>query len=239
LRTAKSNKDLDVNLDQQVAAARAQVLSAQATADLARQSLADATIRSPFTGRVAGKPVQVGTVLSPGAPVARLIGSSGVYFEGEVPESQIAEIMPGKPVSVRFDALPGQSFGGSVVAINPLGDSVGRLFKVRISLAGLTESVRPGMFARGQIQLRMVPSATVVPKTAVRTEGNETFVFVLEGGVAKKRPVVMGIEKDDIVQITNVRGGEQIITKGQFDVKDGDKVKLDTQDPGEAAKVEN
>lgn len=231
LRNAKIAQSLDVNFDEQVAAARAQVSTALAAVDLARQNLADATVRSPFTGRVSGKPTQVGTMVSPGTPIVRLIGEQGIYFEGEVPEGRVAEIMPGREVAVRLDALGGVGFTGRVVAVSPLGESVGRLFKVRIQFEQADPSIKPGMFARGIIKLRTMESAILVPTSAVVTEGQSSHVFILEGGKAKQRPVVKGIERGQDVQITNVRAGEQVVVQGQFQLKDGDPAIVEGQEP--------
>lgn len=225
LRTARAQKELDVTLIQQVSAARAQVQTAQAGVDLARQNLADATIRSPFSGRVSGKPLQVGAVLAPGTPVARLIGADGIYFEGQVPEKQVASILPGKQVTVRFDALPGRTFQGTIATVNPQGSSVGRQFSVRITLQNPPEEAKAGMFARGDITLRTIDQAVMVPKTAVLGEGGESHVFVLIGDSAAKRSVVRGVERGELVQVENLKAGELVITKGQNSVKDGDKVK--------------
>lgn len=231
LRNAKIAQSLDVNLDDQVAAARAQVATAMAAVDLARQNLADATIRSPFTGRVSGKPAQVGTVASPGTPIVRLVGEHGIYLEGEVPENQVPEITPGRTVAVYVEAIQSQRISGRVAAVSPFGESVGRIFRVRIQLDSSDPAIKPGMFARGVIKLRTVKGAIMVPSSALVTEGESTYVFVLEGGKAKRRPVVRGIERLQEVQISNVRAGEQIVVEGQFQLKDGDPAVVEGKEP--------
>lgn len=230
LRNAKANKELDQTWNQQVTAARAQVMTAQAGLDLARQNMADATIRSPFSGRISGRPAQPGTVLSPGSPIARLIGQDGVYFEGQIPESKVASVLPGRGAEVTFDALPGQSFSGTVAAINPLGDSVGRLFLVRITLAEATEQVKPGMFARGNISLRTISDAVLVPLDSILSDTEGDYLFILSGKKAVKRKIKKGIEKGDMIQVTNVSANESVIVKGHHKLKDGIEVKIENGD---------
>lgn len=230
VRNAKIAQSLDVNLDEQVAAARAQVSTAMASVDLARQNLADATIRSPFTGRVSGKPAQVGTMAAPGTPIVRLIGEQGIYFEGEVPESQVAEITPGRAVAIRLDALGSIGFSGRVVAVSPMGESVGRLFKVRIQFEQSDPAIKPGMFARGVIKLRTIEHAILVPSLAMITDGDSHYVFVLEGNKAKRRPVVKGIERGQEVQVSNVNAGDQVVVQGQFQLKDGAPAMVEGQE---------
>jgi HlyD family secretion protein len=226
LRTAQADKKLDVLLTQQVDAAEANYRAAQAALDIAQKNLADATIRSPFSGRVSGNPVQPGAFLAPGSPVARLIGVEGIYFEGEVPESSIAAIRPGMPVRVTIDAIANRTWAGTVAAVSPAGDEVARLFKVRVRLAGDAEQVRPGMFARGVVTIRSVPRATVVPAAAILRDEQRTYVFVLEGDVSKRRDVTTGLRTDGMVQVAGLEPGSRLVVQGQSQLRDGAKVKV-------------
>ena len=81
LASAKSSKSLDIVLVDQVNGARAQVNSARAQLEVAQKNLSDSTIKSPFSGRVYGRPLQAGVVVGSGTPIARIVGGLGVYFE--------------------------------------------------------------------------------------------------------------------------------------------------------------
>jgi HlyD family secretion protein len=226
--SAKAQQRLDVNLDDQVQSARAAVQSAQAQVDIARQALTDAEIRSPFAGKVAGNPVQAGTVVSPGQPIIRMIGVGGMYFEGEVPENAIAALEIGSPVSITISAVPNRNFMGTVAAIAAQAESVGRLFKVRVTLQNGLENVKPGMFAEGRVQLKTVPNATVVPVAAVVTRGGQRVVFTLTGSgseqKAKALPVTTGLQVGDLMQVNGVEPGQQIVVQGQDTLIDGSTV---------------
>ncbi|MBV6459009.1 MAG: Multidrug resistance protein MdtA [Fimbriimonadaceae bacterium] len=238
LRMAQENQRLDPVLKQQVDAARANLEAAQAGVRLAQQSVGDATIRSPFTGRISGKPTQVGTYIAPGTPVARIVGIEGVYFEGEVPESQIQLIVPGREVEVVIEALNNLSVPGSVVAVNPLGQDVGRIFRVRVRLMGETSAIKPGMFGTGKIVLRTVPDAVVVPQRAIVTQGAERSVFVVVGDTAKKKVVKVGLSNGEYVQVSEVTLGEKVVVQGQSQLIDGTKVKIEApQNPASGEKT--
>lgn len=227
VRQAKAQKRLDILLNDQVSAARANLDAAVASLDLIRQTLSDAQIKAPFAGRISGKPAQPGAFLSPGTPVARIVGGSGNYFEGEVPETMISQISAGKGVRVTIDALAGQTIYGSVVAISPLSEEVGRLFKVRVQLGAGIEGLRPGMFARGEIDLRTIPSAVVVPSSAVLESGGESYVYVIEKDAAKKVVVRTGLRKGDLVQVMGLVTGQQVVIEGQTQLAEGAKIKID------------
>jgi RND family efflux transporter MFP subunit len=234
LRTAKENQRLDPILRDQVQSARANLDAALAGVRLAQQSVEDAIIRSPFSGRVSGKPTQVGAYVGPGSAVARIVGVEGVYFEGEIPESLIQRVQPGRQVDVTIEALDNLRLSGTVVAVNPLGQEVGRIFKARVRLDNPGPLVKPGMFGTGRIVVRTIPDAIVVPQSAVLTQGSQQYVFIVAGDAAKRTPVTTGLTQDGVVQVDGLRVGDKVIVRGQTQLIDGAKVKVEA--PAETAK---
>lgn len=239
--SAKAQQALDVNLNDQVQAARsqissarAQMQSAQAQVALARQAIADATIKAPFSGKISGNPVQPGTVVGPGSPVARIVGKEGSYFEGEVPETNIEKISLGSPVSIEVNAVSGLKFNGTVQAISPSGETVGRLFRVRVAITGDTGALKPGMYATGKVVLRTVPNAATVPTVAIVKRDGKDVVFVLDGDKAKLVAVQTGLQTDGVTQVDGLTSNQKVIVAGQNSLDDGSKIKLE-QDKKEGA----
>ncbi len=227
VRTAQASKKLDVLLFQQVESARANVMAAQSQLALARQSLSDLQIRAPFAGRISGRPVQSGSVVGVGTPVARLIGGDGAYFEGEIPASALPTVQPGSVVRVTVDGLAGQTFEGTVAATSPSASSIGRLFRARIQLAGAGSTIKPGMFARGLVTVRTIKDALVVPTSAITLRGDRSVVFVLNGSKVKLVSVVPGLQTDGVTQVTgDVHVGDQVVTEGQSNLDEGTEVEI-------------
>jgi len=231
LQQAKDQQKLDVLYTDQVDAARSAVRSAQAQVDLAKQAISDCQIRAPFAGRISGRPAQPGDIAGPSSTVARVIGTGGNYFDGDVPENEVTRVRTGSPVTISLSAIPGKSFQGHIAAINPLGSETGRLFSARISFDDLSPEIKPGMFARGLITVRVIQNAVVIPATAVVTFEDHPTVFVLTGA-AQVKPVAVstGLRKDDTVQITEgLTPGEKIVVKGQENLNAKSKVRVDNQ----------
>jgi HlyD family secretion protein len=233
VKTAKATKSLDPLYTDQVVAAKAGVESARATIQnaqsgvvIARQALDDAVIRAPFDGQIAGKPVEVGTIATPGSSVMRIIGNQGIYFEGNVPSDQIDEVVVGMPVSVHVDATGDQGLPAKVAAISPLASTVGRLFNVRVQFLSPPPEVKPGMFATGSVQVRTVRDAVVVPISSVQSQGATNYVFVAEGDKAKKVMVQTGLTQGSVVQVTGIAPGAQVIFQGQDRLTDGSKIAI-------------
>lgn len=228
LAQAIANQKLDAVYKDQLDAARSNLKSALAAQDLARQALTDAQIKAPFSGMIYGKPAQPGTFVAAGTPVARIVGSGGVYFEGQIPESNIDKVSAGKNVTVKISALPGKTFIGKIAAISPSGDNIGRQFNARIQLTGSIEGIKPGMFADGVVDLQSYADKTVVPADAIVKAGDKTFVFVVNGSRAKKVEVKTGIQNGNLIEIEGLKVGDQVVVKGQAQLVDGATIKVDS-----------
>lgn len=227
VRSAKANRELDVLLLDQVQAAKAQIESARAQLKQVMQSIDDASIKAPISGTIYGVPAQAGQSVGGGEPVARIVGTGGVYFEGEVPETTLSNIRVGNAVGVTLEAIPGKTFRGRVAAISPAANSVGRLFTVKVVLDGAPLDLKPGMFGAASVEIRQIAQATVVPAGAVVRRAGQDMVFVVEGNVVKKRLVTTGIKSDGQIQVSGVNPGEQVVTTGQTEVDEGSKVRVD------------
>lgn len=233
LNQAKANQKLDGIYKDQLDAARSNLKSAIAAQDLARQAVNDTQIRAPFGGTISGKPVQAGTFVASGTPVARIVGKGGIYFEGQIPESSVDKVNVGRKVSIKLSALPGRTFEGRIIAISPSGDNIGRQFNARIQLTGDTTGAKVGMFAVGVIDLQNLMSKTVVPADSIVKSGQQTYVFVVEGNKAKKVEVKTGIQNDGVLEVSGVQVGQKVVVKGQAQLVDGSIVKVDDGKPAD------
>ena len=132
-------------------------------------------IRAPFSGTVSGKPVQPGTVVGPGTAILRIVGTQGIYFEGNVTSEAINDLRPGQPVTIAVDAVPGRTFPGAVRA-------VGRAWTVtrghRLALVALTAMLMVGAQIVAAVFLTMAHS--------LRTGGmdNPVVLSLLDAGAA-------------------------------------------------------
>ncbi|MBS1707018.1 MAG: efflux RND transporter periplasmic adaptor subunit [Armatimonadetes bacterium] len=225
VRIARSNQNLDVQFQLRVESARASVESAEESVALARQAIDDATIRSPFSGNVSGTPLQAGTYVAPGTPVARVVSRGSVYFEGQVPEAQISQVQPGMPIGVKVTSVD-REFAGRVAGISPVGANVGRIFKVRVVLEGETGELRPGMFARGYLDVDKIEDALVVPTATVIRGTEGATVFEAAGTKAVVHTIKVLGEQGGFTRIDGLPEGMQIVVRGQDKLANGAKIKI-------------
>lgn len=229
LQNALAAQKSDVQYQDRVDAARANLATAEDGVALARQAIDDAVVRAPMSGRISGKPAQPGQYAGPGTPIARLIGMDGIYFEGDVPETDVTKLQPGMPVSVTLEALAGQTLNGRIAAINPAAQNLGRLFKVRVTLDSTPAELKTGMFARGRIEVGRQEDAILVPRQTVLRDGDKRYVYVRQGDKAVRREVKVLGEQDGQVQVSGLSAGEELVTTGQNLLTNGAKVRIEKE----------
>lgn len=202
--------------NQRVAAARAALAQARANRAYLLKQLEDTEIRAPFSGVIADKFVDIGSMAGPGTPVARLVAVDRLYFEATLSETLLRDVKVGMPVEVKVDAFPNRTFRGQVEAIYPATADQARNLRVRISLANPSDlPLKTGLFARGEIVLRTYRNVPLVPKLALIEKGGTTRVFVVENDKAKARTLTVKATNTEVVYAEGIRPGETVVTRGQ------------------------
>lgn len=224
LRVAESNRQQASLRQRDVEQAQAAVRQAEATVRLARLQVQNLTVRSPLSGLVTQRNVDPGEYAAPGVPLLTVADTSTVRVQLVVSETQVERLRPGQPVRVTVDALPGRSFLGRVEDRSPTADPHTRTFLVRVRIANPDGALRPGMFARGHVEVQRRVAVPAVPAEALVYEGRRAFVFVVNSGVARRRPVQPGLVAESWVEVTGVAAGEEVVVAGQSLLRDGSAV---------------
>jgi len=188
------------------------------------------TIRAPIAGVLDDRMVEVGSMVSPGAPVARVVDASTLKIEGGVPERFALEVRPGARARVTFDGLDRREVEGRIAFVGAVVDERARTFPIEVSLQN-PGRVKPGMVANIGIEYRTLDSAVVVPQEAVlrAAEGYIAYVAVERGGeaVAEARPVVTGpARRGRVVIESGIEPGEAVVVVGQHQVAPGDRLRI-------------
>ncbi len=102
----------------QHSAAGAQVRMKAAELQNAELQLAWTTITAPASGHIAKKSVQPGQYVAPGQQLIALVGNSELWVVANFKETQLDNIAPGLPVTIRVDAYPGKEFKGKVESLS-------------------------------------------------------------------------------------------------------------------------
>jgi membrane fusion protein (multidrug efflux system) len=207
----------------------------EASLQLAEAKLAKMELRAPFSGIIGLRSVSVGDYVKEGADLVNLESIDPLKLDFRVPEIYMRQVQVGQALQVQLDALPGKTFEGKVLAVNPLIDAAGRAVVIRAVVRNPDTSLRPGMFARVRLITRDAQEALVLPERALVPQGDQQFVYRVVDGKAVRTRVEVGQRRDAMVEVRDgVARGDLVVTAGQLKLRDGVVVTIAGSDAGKA-----
>ncbi|NWF97531.1 MAG: efflux RND transporter periplasmic adaptor subunit [Nitrospirae bacterium] len=220
--------------------AEADVDKAKATLMLSRQKHLKTKILSPLTGVIKTKHIEKGNLVKNGSPLFTLIRNNPLKMSFTITEKDLSKLKPGQQVKLRVDAYPDKEFEGILNIIYPSLDERTRSLRAEAKIPNNNGLLKPGLFAHVILYTGAPKDTIVIPSTSLLYEGESIKVFVVEGEVAKERPVKIGqkykietstdTKRKDTVEYTEIMEGlkenELVVTVGQQGLYDGAKVKI-------------
>jgi RND family efflux transporter MFP subunit len=206
---------------------------------VAEQDLTNYVIRAPFAGIAVSKDAQPGEMVSPVSAgggftrtgISTIVDMASLEIEVDVSESSIARVSVGQPADAVLDAYPDWHLPARVRTVIPTADRQKATVKVRLTFDRLDPRILPDMgvkvaFHQPAAQQEQLPAAqSLVPASAVRRDGDDEFVFVLEGDRVERRAVAVGRRFGSEVEIAaGVTAGERVVL-GEPDLADGQRVR--------------
>lgn len=210
------------------AAARANLLAAEAAVDLARKALDDTVLRAPIAGWVAQRFVQPGERVGVDARVLEIVDLQALELRAPLPPQQVGAVRLGATALVHVEGVA-EPVPARVVRINPSAQAGSRAVPVYLALQP-REGLRHGLFASGRIEVgREV--ALVVPESAVRLDEAQPYVLLLQGERLVRRPVqVEGSAEAEGVPVRLIRSGvaegDPVLVGTIGGVRDGTAVRV-------------
>jgi RND family efflux transporter MFP subunit len=228
------------SLRARITLAREQVGAAEARVKVAQQDLDNCTVRAPFGGVVVSKDAQRGEMVSPVSAgggftrtgIATIVDMESLEIEVDVNESYIARVKTGQPLTAVLDAYPEWQIPAKVRTVIPTADRQKATVKVRAAFDRLDPRILPDMGVKVTFlgEDRSTPSGAArvpVPKAAVLEEGAAAVVFVHREGRVERRAVRLGdVRGNDREVIAGLSDGEQVVTTGVKELRDGQAVRL-------------
>lgn len=250
-QNALSQSDLD-RAQGEFDASKAAVYAAQAKVTEAELNLGYTTIRSPVTGLASRSQQRQGAYINSLASDANLTYVAAIdpiWVNFSVSQNLTAKwreerekkqlIRPKNDdyeVEIVLSDNTPYPYKGKINFAAPSFSQDTGSFLVRAVLPNPKRELRPGMFVTAYVKGALRPNAIVVPQLAVQQGSNGHIVYVVgQGGVAEVRPVIVGdyYGEKDIVILTGLREGDQVVVEGVLKVVPGRPVKI--AEPGAAA----
>lgn len=209
----------------------ASVAAAGARQQRAGRALRDTQVRAPFAGVVAHRAVEVGSWLSPGQPVVRLVDLGRMKAEFGIPQQRTPEVAAGMPAELTVDLYPGVTFAAEVLRVSVVADPASGQFLLEVTVSQSRDHpLRPGMAARLHLQTSIRDAAVLVPKEAVIDRGGTAYVMVVDDqNIARTRVIRLGASTGGYRELLDrsLSSGERVVIHGTNGVTDGVRVRVE------------
>lgn len=184
---------------------------------------------SPISGYVTARNYDAGDMTS-GQPVVTIEQTNPVKLLLNVNEIYYSKVKVGMPVSIRLDAYEERGFGGKVTIVYPNIDQNTHTFSVEVTINNPDQAVRPGMFARAELNFDYTNSVVIPDEALVKQMGaGDRYVYVYNPSTQTVRyqKVTLGRHIGNKYEIKDgVAPNEKIVIAGQSRLADGKKVEV-------------
>jgi RND family efflux transporter MFP subunit len=178
---------------------------------IAQQQLVEATLFAPFDGAVRERRASLGEYLNAGAPVATIVRMHPLRLRVETPEREAQGIKVGQSVRVLVEGDNQQSYSGRVARLSPAFQEQSRTLIIEAEVDNQQGRLRPGSFAKAEIQTSMTSDVVMVPASAVVTFAGIQKVFSVKDNKAVEKTVVVGRRDGDWVVVEGLEADAPVV----------------------------
>jgi multidrug efflux pump subunit AcrA (membrane-fusion protein) len=218
--------------------AQGQLTSAQGKYEGAQAAVNYSEIKSPIDGVVTDRPLFAGETAAAGAPLVTVMDTSTLIAKTHIAQGLAQQMKMGDKASV---SVPGVTdpVPAKVSLISPALDPGSTTVEVWLQIGNQAGRLKVGTPVKVSITGKTVAEAWKIPAAAVLTaqDGSKSVMVVGDDGTAHRKPVTLGIEDADDVQVTGGLGAtDLVISGGAYGLDEGTKVKVGPADSSAADK---
>ena len=204
-------------------------LSFDQTAESLRFLEENTFVLAQYDGVISAKSYEDGELYAGAQPILRLTQINELKAYVNVPETYFPLVKKGMKVNVYSDIYPDKVFPATIEIVYPTIDPASHTFTLKLRIPNSSELIRPGMYVSTVLDLGRTEALVVPYQAVLRLIGsNNRYVFVDEGGVAKRVFVEIGERHDQTIEISSdsLKVGDPIVTTGQAKLVDGVKLNV-------------
>lgn len=200
--------------------------AAKANADLMKARWERTQIRAPFDGIVDNIIPNEGDFAPPGVPVARVVNTSTIKIQADVPEMYSGSVPVGSAAIITFDALPGDTLRGRVSFVGSTVSSANRALQVEIVVPNPYRKIKSEMVAKVKVLRETKMNAIMISENLLQlVDRDRTIVYVENGSKAEERRLTLGGRQGIMVDVLNgLKAGDHLIVSGYQKVINGTPV---------------
>jgi len=190
--------------------------AAKANADLLKARWERTRICSPIDGVVDNTIPNEGEFAPPGVPITRVVNTSIIKIQAEIPEIYSGSVSEGTRAIITFDAVPTDTLDGRVTFVGSTVSSVNRTMQVEIVLQNTMHKLKPDMLAKVKLLRESKQKALLISENIMQiVDRNRTIVYVENGGKAVERALKIGGRQGNMVEvIEGLNFGDHLIVAG-------------------------
>ncbi len=191
-----------------------------------RNLLENTSLLSPISGIITTRNYDNGDMYNGNTPVLVVEQIVPVKLLINISENYFSKIKKGSPVKVKFDVFEGEVFNGKISLIYPTINAATRTFPVELVLDNKDMKVRPGMFARVEVNFGSENHVVVPDLAVVKQAGSgDRYVFVYEKGKVRYQKVELGSRMGSEYElISGVDNNSQVVVAGHARLVNGTEV---------------
>ncbi len=187
------------------------------------------SIRAPFSGVVVEVLVTSGAVVQTGQNAFLLAPRRGVVVRAGFETEDAAHLAAGQAVRIDpvFPAPGDVAANARLATLHRVIDPATQLLEALIRPAAPPSWMVSGVKVRVRVVIRSASDAVRVPRDAVLSRSGARGAYVVDGGAARWRPLRIGIEGGERLQVlSGLEGGERVVTTGRTSLSDGMAVRV-------------
>jgi len=180
---------------------------------------------SPIDGIIVQRNFDNGD-LATGMPILVVMQMQSVKILINISEEFFPRVTVGMPVDISLDIYPDKKYTGKIAFIHPIIDSATKTFRAEVRIENPQMAIRPGMFARAQVDFGTMNRVVVPDMAVIKQVGtNDRFVYVLNGNTVDYVKVELGKRVGPIYEVINgLQAGQRVVTAGHTGLTDKSKV---------------
>ena len=205
---------------------QSKVQQAEASLEMAKKSLEDCSVYAPQNGIIGKGVMNVGEVVLPALPVAKVLVINQVKIKASIPEKEIAAIATSTSSSITLDALPNQTFQGGKIEKCIEANPMTHTYDIKVNVNNNGQLLLPGMVAKVELTHAVQADVLTVPVTSIRKDANgRNYVWLKKDGRAHKAVVTTGKATGNrMVVLNGLNSGDTVITEGYQKLSEGMEV---------------
>ena len=189
-----------------------------------QDQLAKSRITAPNAGWLETVHVDVGEQMPSGAAAATILNMEELSIIVAVPQTNIAQVAIGNPVSIDVAGVGQRT--GKVSRIASISTSTTRTFDVEITVPNPDRMLRAGMTVEADIDVGYQPAFGMSPAHLSVTSDGSLTAKVDDDGVVRVVPVELVRSGVEQVFVSGLANGDRLLTFGQAFVEAGDMVRV-------------